>query len=101
MNYSYPPLLTQFRGIDVPRNLFGKHISSLDDGTPRGYDPSMRSIGKLLQVAGLVILPFACLMELTGGLGRSSGLATMLILMVFGAAAFALGRVVEAYSGGS
>jgi hypothetical protein len=58
----------------------------------------MRTLGKLLQVAGLVILPVACLQELQGGLGRSSGLATMLLLMVFGAMAFVLGRFVEGYA---
>jgi hypothetical protein len=60
----------------------------------------MRTLGKLLQIAGLVILPVACLIELSSGsMGRSGGLATMLILMVFGAAAFALGRLVEGYAG--
>lgn len=58
----------------------------------------MRTIGKALQVVGLVILPVACLGEVSGGLGRSSGVATMLILMVFGAAAFGVGRLVEGYA---
>jgi len=58
----------------------------------------MKTIGQGLQVLGLVLLPVACLMEVSGGLGRSSGLATMLILMIFGAAAFALGRLVEGYA---
>ena len=57
----------------------------------------MRTFGKLLQVAGLVLLPLACFQDLQGGLGRSSGLATMLILMVFGAIAFILGRYLEGY----
>jgi hypothetical protein len=55
-------------------------------------------MGKFLQVAGLVILPIACLQELQGGLGRSSGLATMLILLMFGTLAFILGRFVEGYA---
>jgi hypothetical protein len=58
----------------------------------------MRTLGKGLQVVGLVTLPVACLAELSGSLGRSSGLATMLILMVFGAIAFGLGRLVEGYA---
>ena len=59
----------------------------------------MRSIGKGLQVLGLTVLPFACLLELTsGGIGRSSNLATMLILMVCGVLAFVLGRFVEGYA---
>ena len=62
----------------------------------------MRTLGKLLQVSGLVLLPLACLMELsTGSIGRSSGLATMLLLMVFGAFAFWLGRLMEGYAGRS
>jgi hypothetical protein len=62
----------------------------------------MRTLGKLLQVAGLVLLPVACLQELsTGSIGRSSGLATMLLLMVFGALAFWLGRLMEGFAGRS
>lgn len=68
----------------------------------RGYDARMRTLGKLLQVAGLVLLPVACLQELsTGSIGRSSGLATMLLLMVFGALAFGLGRLMEGFAGRS
>lgn len=62
------------------------------------YDAGMRSIGKMLQVIGLVLLPVACLLEISGGLGRTSGLAAMLVLMVFGALAFVLGRFVEGYA---
>jgi hypothetical protein len=59
----------------------------------------MRSIGKGLQIIGLVVLPLACMMEISSGsLGRSSGLATMLIMMVVGVIAFVLGRLVEGYA---
>lgn len=59
----------------------------------------MKSLGKGLQILGLVLLPLACMMELSSGsLGRSSGLATMLIMMVAGAIAFVLGRYVEGYA---
>jgi hypothetical protein len=62
----------------------------------------MKSLGKLLQIGALVTLPVACLLELQGGLegglGRSSGLATMLIMMLFGIVAFVLGRFLEGYA---
>jgi hypothetical protein len=62
----------------------------------------LRSLGKLLQVAGLAILPVAMVMQLTGGLRAPAGdvsVSVMLLLMVFGAALFGLGRVVEGYAG--
>ncbi|MBM4001852.1 MAG: hypothetical protein FJ295_00990 [Planctomycetes bacterium] len=57
----------------------------------------MQSIGKFMQVFALVLLPFAMLMQLTGALGRKFGLDSMLLMMLFGIAAFCLGRVVEGY----
>ena len=60
----------------------------------------MRWLGKLLQVAGLAILPVAMVMQLTGGLRAPAGgvsVSVMLLLMVFGAALFSLGRVLEGY----
>jgi hypothetical protein len=62
----------------------------------------MRTIGKLLQVAGLVILPFSMVMQVTGGLRAPTGnvsVSVMLLLMVFGVVLFSLGRVVEGYAG--
>jgi hypothetical protein len=56
----------------------------------------LRSLGKLLQVAGLVILPAAMVMQLTSAL-RTHSISVMLLLMVFGAAIFGLGRILEAY----
>jgi len=50
-----------------------------------------------MQVLALVLLPFAMLMQLTGALGRKFGLDSMLLMMLFGIAAFCLGRVVEGY----
>jgi len=59
----------------------------------------MRSLGKGLQVLGLVLLPLACMLEISSGsIGRSSGLATMLLMMVVGVIAFVLGRYVEGYA---
>ena len=62
----------------------------------------MRTIGKLLQVAGLVILPFSMVMQVTGGLRAPTGnvsVSVMLLLMVFGVVLFSLGRVIEGYAG--
>lgn len=62
----------------------------------------IRTLGKWLQVAGLVILPIAMLMQLTGGIRAPTGsfsVSAMLILMVAGVAVFCLGRIVEGYGG--
>jgi len=59
----------------------------------------MRSLGKGLQIVGMVLLPLACMLEISSGsIGRSSGLATMLLMMVVGVVAFVLGRYVEGYA---
>lgn len=58
----------------------------------------MRSIGRSLQTLALLILPAAMMLEISGALGRSFGLSQMLILLVFGIAAFVLGRYLEGYS---
>jgi len=61
----------------------------------------MRTLGKLLQVAGLVLLPFAMVMQLTSGIRAPTGnvsVSAMLLLMVFGAAAFGLGRILEGFA---
>jgi hypothetical protein len=57
----------------------------------------MRQIGKFLQVLGLVILPAAMLLELSGMLGRK-GVSEMVIMLIFGAAAFGVGRLIEGYA---
>jgi hypothetical protein len=62
----------------------------------------LRSLGKWLQIAGLVILPISMLMQITGGIRAPSGtfsVSAMLLLMVFGAVLFMLGRIVEGYGG--
>jgi hypothetical protein len=58
----------------------------------------MRTLGRGLQIVGLVALPAAVILEITGGLGRSSGVNQMVIMMVFGFAAFCVGRIVEGYA---
>ena len=60
------------------------------------------SFGRLLQAAGLAILPLAMVMQLTGGLRAPTGnvsVSVMLLLMVFGVVLFSLGRVVQGYAG--
>lgn len=61
----------------------------------------MRTLGKLLQVAGLVMLPLAMVMQLTAGLRAATGadfsVSAMLLLTVFGATLFLLGRLLEGY----
>ena len=55
-----------------------------------------------MQVAGLVILPVAMLMQLTGGIRAPTGsftVSAMLIMMVGGVVLFLLGRIVEGYGG--
>ncbi len=60
------------------------------------YHDTMKAIGQFLQFLGLVILPVAMVMELSGMLGRK-GVSEMVILLVFGVAAFGLGRLMEGY----
>jgi hypothetical protein len=62
----------------------------------------LRSLGRLMQVAGLAILPLAMVMQLTGSLRAPTGnvsVSVMLLLMVFGVVLFSLGRVLESYGG--
>jgi hypothetical protein len=60
----------------------------------------MRTLGKLMQIAGLAILPVAMLMQLTSGLRAPTAgvtVSVMLLMMVGGVAIFGLGRIVEGY----
>jgi hypothetical protein len=61
------------------------------------YDRNMRTLAKFMQLVGLILLPLAVLMELSGSLSRGRGVADMLIMMVVGAACFYLGWVMEGY----
>ena len=61
----------------------------------------LRSVGKLMQVAGMIVLPVAMLLQLTSGMrawAASFSVSAMLLLMVFGAVLFVLGRYVEGYA---
>ncbi len=51
-----------------------------------------------MQLAALICLPIAMLLELTGALGRAFGLSQMLIMLVFGILIFIIGRLVEGYA---
>jgi hypothetical protein len=61
----------------------------------------MKTFGKLLQVAGLVLLPVSMMMQLTGGIRAPTGgfsVSAMLLMMVFGVVLFSLGRLLEGFS---
>jgi hypothetical protein len=57
----------------------------------------MKALGRLLQVAGLVLLPLAMMLELTRVLGPTFGVRHMLLMLLFGGAMFFLGRLIEGY----
>lgn len=63
----------------------------------------MRSLGKLMQVLGLILLPASMLMELTDEMRAPVGMSSvsaMLLLMGFGVCLFGLGRIIEGYARG-
>jgi hypothetical protein len=62
------------------------------------YDVGMRSVGRLLQMLGLLLLPLAVVLELTKEFGLPFGLKDMLVMLVFSAAVFYIGRLVEGYA---
>jgi hypothetical protein len=61
----------------------------------------LRALGKLMQVAGMIVLPIAMLLQLTAGMRAPTGafsVSAMLVLMVFGVALFVLGRYIEGFA---
>ena len=58
----------------------------------------MQSLGRLLQLVGLAVLPLSMFLEMSKGLGRAFHLSQMVIMLVFGVAAFAMGRLIEGYT---
>ena len=62
----------------------------------------MRTLGKLLQVLALVLLPFSIMMQITTSSRAPTGagftVSTMLLMMVLGVAIFALGRLLEGHA---
>ena len=60
----------------------------------------MRFFGRTLQWIGLIILPVAMLMELTGGLDRDVGVSDMVFMLGYGVIAFMTGRMLEGMAKG-
>ena len=60
----------------------------------------MRFFGRTLQWIGLIILPVAMLMELTGGLNRDVGVSDMVLMLGYGVIAFMTGRMLEGMAKG-
>lgn len=61
----------------------------------------LRSFGKSLQLLALVILPVAMVIQLSREMRATTevtNLSVMLIFLVFGAAMFGLGRIIEGYA---
>ena len=61
----------------------------------------LRSLGKLLQLLALIILPVAMVIQLSKEMRATTevtNLSVMLILLAFGAALFGLGRIMEGYA---
>jgi hypothetical protein len=54
----------------------------------------LRHIGKLMQIAALILLPVSMLMQITTGM-RAGSVSVMLLMLLFGIALFGVGRVVE------
>ena len=51
----------------------------------------LRQLGRALQYLGLAVLPLGVVLELSGTLGRSFGVADLLKSLGFGVAAFLIG----------
>ena len=58
----------------------------------------MKGIGRLMQLAGMIVLPLSMMLEMSGSLGRSAGLSQMVLMLVFGIAIFYCGRLIEGYA---
>jgi hypothetical protein len=60
-------------------------------------NPLAHFVGRALQIMALVILPLGVILEFNGMLGRR-GVAELLLMLLFGFAAFQLGRYLEGYA---
>ncbi len=58
----------------------------------------MRRTGRTLQILGLILLPLAMVLELSKDLGFPFRLRDMLLMLVFGATVFYLGRLLEGHA---
>ena len=74
----------------------------------KGYD-SLRQLplkvienmilfARFCQLTGIIMLPLAMFLELSGSLGRGTGISDMVLMLIFGTAIFYLGRLIEGYS---
>ncbi|HEY2881415.1 MAG TPA: hypothetical protein VGJ15_03255 [Pirellulales bacterium] len=54
----------------------------------------MSTIGRLLQIAGLVLLPVSMILEFQSAIGAGQ----MLLFLVSGVSAFYIGRILEGYA---
>lgn len=59
-------------------------------------DSMLQTLGKLMQVASLILLPASMLMELTAEM-RAHSLSVMLLLLIFSIALFGVGRMLEGF----
>jgi len=55
-------------------------------------------LGRFLQLAGLILLPLAVIMELNNSLDRDFGVSDEVIMMTCGVCCFVLGRMIEGYA---
>jgi hypothetical protein len=62
------------------------------------HESMLRQVGRLLQLLALVILPVSMVLQLTNTLGRQLYVSEMVIMLVFGVAAFGVGRIIEGYA---
>jgi hypothetical protein len=59
----------------------------------------LRPLGKLMQIAALLLLPVSMLMEITTGMrAEAANVDVMLLLLLLGIALFWIGRIVEGYA---
>ena len=93
-NNSGVPLLGE-GGVVQPVTRSGELLAQPTANTMGG----MRTFGRALQWMGLVILPLAMVMELTGGLGRRFGVSDMVLMLGYGVISFVLGRMLEGLAG--
>lgn len=57
-------------------------------------------LGRWMQLAALIVLPLAMLLELTDALGRPFHVSQMVYMLIFGVALFMSGRLIEGYARG-
>ena len=58
----------------------------------------MRYMGRSLQMLALIMLPMSILLQLTDLLGRQLYVSEMVIMLIFGIAAFSIGHILEGYA---